>query len=263
MTKQDNICDPYGKIGDMGDWRLTMNADKILICDDDEELCEFIGNYLHMHNYSIVTTSRSDQFIQLVEKELPDLVILDVQMPGLDGFTLCKQIRAQLTIPILFLTGMTQGAERLKGFEAGADDYIIKPFQFGELLARIKANLRWGKQLKLASGEGDQKQRLIFADLTIDLQTYQVTVRQEEVHLQPKEIQLLIVLASKPLQLFSQEQLFAMLWGDMSSSGPETVKVHIRNLRTKIELDPSKPLFIETIRGLGYRFVGKGQVMKS
>jgi DNA-binding response OmpR family regulator len=235
-----------------------MIADKILICDDDEELCEFISNYLQMHNYRTVTTSRSDQFVQLVEKEKPDLVILDVQMPGLDGFTLCKQIREQHAIPILFLTGMTQGEERLKGFEAGADDYIVKPFQFGELLARIKANLRWGKQLKSAIiDEGARKQRLVFKDLTIDLQTYQVTVRQEEVHLQPKEAQLLIVLASKPLQLFSQEQLFAILWGDSSYSGPDTVKVHIRNLRIRIESDPSKPAFIETVRGLGYRFVEK------
>lgn len=234
-----------------------MNRDKILICDDDAELCAFIGNYLTLHNYRTITTSKSDQFVQLVEKEKPDLVILDVQMPGLDGFTLCKKIREHYHIPILFLTGMNQKEERLKGFEAGADDYIVKPFQFGELLARIKANLRWGKQIKPTSDAEDKKHRLIFKDLTIDLLTYKVTAHKEEVHLQPKEVQLLILLASKPHRLFSQEQLHTMLWGEMSASGYDTVKVHIRNLRRKIEPDPSKPSFIETVRGLGYRFIGK------
>lgn len=234
-----------------------MNRDKILICDDDEELCEFISNYLTSHNYRTITTSKSDQFVQLVEKEKPDLVILDVNMPGLDGFTLCKRIREHHNIPILFLTGMNQKEERLKGFEAGADDYIVKPFQFGELLARIKANLRWGKQIKPISDAQDKKIRLKFKDLTIDLLTYKVTAHNEEVHMQPKEVQLLVLLASKPQQLFSQEQLYSMLWGDMSFSSLDTVKVHIRNLRKKIEPDPSKTTFIETVRGLGYRFIGK------
>ncbi len=234
-----------------------MNQDKILICDDDAELCEFISNYLVLHNYRTVTTSKSDQLMDLVEKEKPDLVILDVLMPGADGITLCKQIREHHHIPILFLTGLSKDEERLKGFDAGADDYITKPFQFGELLARIKANLRWGKQIRRGSDAQDKKQILKFKDLTIDLQTYQITAHQEVVHLQPKEAQLLILLASKPQRLFSQEQLHSLIWGDMSSSGLDTVKVHIRNIRKKIELDPSKPIFIETVRGLGYRFIGK------
>jgi len=239
-----------------------MKQDKILICDDDSELCEFIGNYLIMHNYQTVTLSKSDRFLHIVEQEKPDLIILDVDMPDQDGLTLCQQIRERYPFPILFLTGMSQKEAQLKGFEAGADDYIVKPFQFRELLARIKANLRWGKQVNPASDAESRGQQIRFDGLTIDLLTYEVTVHKEEVHLLPKEAQLLILLASNPQQIFSQEQLYSAIWGEMSSSGLDTVKVHIRNIRKKIEPSPPNPVFIETVRGLGYRFIEKREAAR-
>lgn len=221
------------------------------------ELCEFICDYLTLHNFLTITTSKSDQLIHFIEKEKPDLVILDILMPGVDGLSLCKRIREDHHIPILFLTGLNQNEERIKGFEAGADDYITKPFELGELLARIKANLRWARQIKRGSNDYDKKQILKFTDLTIDLLTYKITAHNKEVHLQPKEVQILILLATKPQRVFSQEQLHSLIWGDMSFSSLDTVKVHIRNIRKKIDLDPSKPGFIETERGFGYRFIGK------
>lgn len=234
-----------------------MDRDKILICDDDEELCEFIGSFLKMHNYQAIFTSDPERFIPLFNREAPDLVILDVHMPGLNGLTLCKQIRMHHHIPILLLTGMIQQGDRLRGFEAGADDYITKPFHLTELLARIKANLRWAKQMKATTDPVNKNHQLVFRGLSIDLLTYRVTAYTREAHLLPKEVQLLILLASNPRRLFSQDVLHELLWGEMSTSGLDTVKVHIRNIRRKVDLDPIMPSFIETVRGLGYRFVGQ------
>lgn len=230
-----------------------MRDDKILIVEDEQGIRELIQLYLMKSGYSTIEAKNGEQALQLLTLKKPQLVLLDIEMPGLDGYSVCKQIRNASDIPIIFLSSHRELPDKLKGFELGADDYITKPFDFEELEARIKTNLIKYKKIKMIN----KNNVLFFDNLQINLDTYECLLNNNLVPLSTKEMQLLILLAKRPYQVFSAEQIYDTIWGYDSIGSIQTVKVHIRNLRNKLEDNATQPKYILTVRGFGYRFISK------
>lgn len=230
-----------------------MNQETILIVEDEIGLRELIQLYLMKKGYRVLVASDGEQALKVIEKEKPHLIILDIEMPGMNGFEVCKQIRAKMTLPILFLSSRRDVSDKIKCFELGGDDYITKPFDFGELEARMKANLRRYQQVDRDNPMSDI---LTYGELEIHPSRNQFFRSGESVVLSVKEGQLLILFAKSPNHVWSAEQLYDRIWGIDSTGNIETVKVHISNLRRKLERDPSDPQYIQTVRGFGYLFVG-------
>ncbi|WLR51377.1 response regulator transcription factor [Bacillus tianshenii] len=226
--------------------------EKIMIVEDEAEIRELIELYLHNHGYETVTTDNGLEAVEMFYTESPDLVVLDILLPGADGITVCKKIRETSLIPILFLSCKREAEDIITGLELGADDYITKPFDPSILVARIKANLR-----RLPFRQQDSENLLKYGNLEIDLNAYLVKVNGEGINLFAKELQLLILLARNPDKVFSVDQLYSSIWGVDSFGDTRTVMVHISNLRKKIEVDPANPIFIQTVRGFGYKFSTK------
>jgi len=228
-----------------------MVEEKILLVEDEQGIRELIQLYLENREYSVIPAENGRKALQLTESEKPDLILLDIEMPGLDGFEVCQKIREILDIPIIFISSRRDVLDKIKCFELGGDDYITKPFDFAELEARIRANLRRYQ-------EGRKKQLtniLKFGDLTIHLDSYECYLHKRRVPLSTKEIQVLILLAKRPNQVFSAEQIYDQIWGFDSVGDIQSVKVHISNLRRKLEENSTNQTFIRTVRGFGYRFV--------
>ncbi|THF83839.1 response regulator transcription factor [Cohnella fermenti] len=217
----------------------------ILIIEDDPYISELIGLYLGREGFSFSVAANGEEGIALFLSELPELVILDLMLPGLDGFAVCKKIRSERSTPIIILTGKGESYDKLKGFELGADDYMVKPFDPKELLARIKAVM---KRLK----PGFAREPVRYADLVIDLDRYIVQCGGAELTLPPKEMELLHTLATMPNRVLTREQLLDRVWGYDFEGDPRTVDVHIKRIREKIGSTPNYR--IETIRGVGYKF---------
>ncbi|MGI6227606.1 MAG: response regulator [Peptococcales bacterium] len=228
-----------------------MAGETILIVDDDEDIREILKLYLKKENYQVISAGDGNQAVTYALTANPDLIILDMMLPGLDGIEICQEIRKQLTTPIIFLSCKSTPVEKSLGLTAGGDDYMSKPFDAMELLARVKAQLRRNRMLKT---ENNQDNFLIYPGLTIDLTSLSVVAYGQLVALSPKEFQLLSLLAQNPNTVFSSEQLFQLLWGMESLGDNRTIMVHISNLRKKIERDPANPIFIKTIKGAGYKF---------
>src|SRR5690625_525942 len=228
-----------------------MVEEKILLVEDEQGIRELIQLYLENREYSVIPAENGRKALQLTESEKPDLILLDIEMPGLDGFEVCQKIREILDIPIIFISSRRDVLDKIKCFELGGDDYITKPFDFAELEARIRANLRRYQ-------EGRKKQLtniLKFGDLAIHLDSYECYLHKRRVPLSTKEIQVLILLAKRPNQVFSAEQIYDQIWGFDSVGDIQSVKVHISNLRRKLEENSTNQTFIRTVRGFGYRFV--------
>ncbi|MBB6633963.1 response regulator transcription factor [Cohnella thailandensis] len=221
----------------------------ILIIEDDPYISELIGLYLKREGFGFEVAANGEEGIELFLSETPDLVILDLMLPGLDGFAVCKQIRSQRSTPIIILTGKGESYDKLKGFELGADDYLVKPFDPKELLARIKAVMR---RLK----PGFAREPIKYADLVIDLDRYIVQCGRTEMTLPPKEMELLHTLASMPNRVLTREQLLDRVWGYDFEGDPRTVDVHIKRIREKI--GSTEHYRIDTIRGVGYKFEVSG-----
>ena len=183
-----------------------------------------------------------------------DLILLDVQLPGIDGFEFCKTIRNEVDIPIIMVTSKTEDIDKIKGFGLGADDYITKPFSLLELVARVEANLAQYKRLKAAASAGRSESELAIGNLRLNLNARRVYIDGREIELRVKEFDLLSFLMMNPEVVFTREQLYEHVWGMDSSGDVRTVVVHINRLREKIESDPSKPAIIQTVWGAGYRF---------
>ncbi|KJS22293.1 MAG: transcriptional regulator [Clostridiaceae bacterium BRH_c20a] len=228
-----------------------MAGETILIVDDDEDIREILTLYLEKESYQVIIASDGHQAIANALTANPDLIILDMMLPGLDGIEVCQEIRKQLTTPIIFLSCKGTPIEKSMGLTAGGDDYISKPFDALELLARVKAHLRRSRMLKRTNSSD---KLLTYPGLTIDLISLSVMVNEKPVTLSPKEFQLLALLAQNPNTVFSSEQLFQSLWGMESLGDHRTVMVHISNIRRKIEKDPPHPIYIKTIKGAGYKF---------
>ncbi|CAH1190024.1 Transcriptional regulatory protein SrrA [Paenibacillus plantiphilus] len=226
----------------------------ILIIEDDTVIAEVQKDYLEASGYKVRIAPAGDAGLQLALDEKFDLIILDLMLPGVDGYEICKQVRQISTVPILMCSAKKEEIDKIRGFGLGADDYIIKPFSVGELVARVKAHIARFERL---TGDQPQKrfqEQVRIRDIVIDKLPRKVYVREKEIVFTTKEYDLLLYLASNPNQVFTKEQLFDSIWGMDSLGELPTVTVHISKLREKIELNPSKPQLIETIWGVGYRF---------
>ncbi|MDO8682566.1 MAG: response regulator transcription factor [Armatimonadota bacterium] len=221
---------------------------RILIVEDESALAETLAVNLKAEGYRTIIASDGVSALDLAASERPDLVILDIMLPGLDGLEVCRALRKRTDIPIIMLTAKAREVDKVIGLEIGADDYITKPFSMLELIARVRAALRRhnkdiGKQEVIQSG-----------DLTLDRASHTVTISSVDVDLRPKEFDLLTVLLENKGRALSREALLRQVWGEDEYIDHNTVDVHIRRLREKIEDDPSKPKRVLTIRGAGYKF---------
>jgi DNA-binding response OmpR family regulator len=226
---------------------------KILVADDEEDIVDIIKIYLESEGYEVITASDGFETLKKAEYESPHLIILDIMMPKLDGFEVCRRIRAEMSTPILILTARrTEDVDKVIGLELGADDYMIKPFDSRELVARVKALLRrtYREDYQVRS----PTETIKFKDLIIDIQRRQVNIRGKSLQLTVKEFDLLFFLASHPGRVYSRDQLLDEVWGRDCVVGPRTVDVHIRRLREQIESNAAEPEYIQTVWGIGYKF---------
>lgn len=225
---------------------------KIMVVEDDPEIREMIRLYLSQEGFQVVETSDGRQAPSRVLEEKPDLVLLDILLPGFDGIEICEKIRQFSTVPIIFLSSKAEEVDKIIGLTIGADDYLTKPFSPRELVARIRTLLR--RQRFNTSATKPEEQILIFSDLQINLLNYTVKLKKNSIELSSKEFGLLSYLAKHPGQVFTTEQLYVAIWDESSVGETRTVLVHISSLRKKIEPDPSNPQYILTVRGIGYKF---------
>ncbi|MDW7674561.1 MAG: response regulator transcription factor [Bacillota bacterium] len=228
-----------------------MAGETILIVDDDEDIREVLTLYLKKEGYQVISAEDGSEAVTRAFKANPDLIILDMMLPGLDGVEVCQEIRKKLSTPIIFLSCKGEPLDKSIGLTAGGDDYMSKPFDALEILARVKAHLRRNRMLKSTV---NSNKLLAYQGLSINLTSLSVVANNKPVLLSPKEFQLLVLLAESPNKVFSSEELFQSLWGTESFGDHRTVMVHISNIRRKVEQDPAKPIYIKTIKGAGYKF---------
>ncbi len=231
----------------------------ILVVEDDLTLLETLEYNLAAESYEVITAADGLTALEIAREEEPDLIVLDLMLPGLDGFEVCRILRQEMNVPILMLTARVDELDRVVGLEMGADDYLTKPFSMRELVARVKALLRRVRLIReeLAEEKGQAgPEQLVFGDLIIDLDRRDVRVRGESIHLKPQEYELLVFLARHPGMALSRDLLLERVWGWDYAGGSRTVDVHVRWLREKIEADPADPERIVTVRGVGYCFEG-------
>jgi len=229
---------------------------KILIADDEPEILKLLQRYIEKEGYSVDTASDGLEAISLFNQNEYHLVILDIMMPQIDGIEVCRRLRNDTNVPIIMLTAKDDETDKVLGLRIGADDYMTKPFGMNELMARVNAHLR--RYLVLSGGSNlTNKNILEFNNLKIDLKSYMVYRGKELLNLTAKEFELLKFFASHPKQVFTKAQIFKYVWGDEYIEDDNTVMVHIRRLRKKIEVNPEKPQFIQTVWGIGYKFVGE------
>jgi two-component system, OmpR family, response regulator MtrA len=221
-----------------------MNA-RILVVDDDPALAEMIGIVLRGEEYEPVFCADGGGALQAFRDARPDLVLLDVMLPGKDGIEVCGEIRAESGAPIIMLTAKGDTADVVSGLEAGADDYVVKPFNPKELVARIRTRLR--------PAQPETTDTLSIGDLVIDVPGHEVRRGDARIPLTPLEFQLLLALAAKPQQVFTREMLLEQVWGYHYKADTRLVNVHVQRLRAKVEHDPDNPRIVSTVRGVGYR----------
>lgn len=226
----------------------------ILIIEDEKAIAELERDYLESYGFGVHIEGRGDIGLQKALEGEFDLIILDVMVPKLDGFEICRQIRQSHNIPILMVTSKKEDIDKIRGLGLGADDYMTKPFSPSELVARVKAHLARFERLTGDRSGGERGEQIRIRGLLIDKPSRRVTIHDNESSLTSKEYELLLLLASNPNRVFEKEELFERIWGLDSNGDAATVTVHIRRLREKIEHDPSNPQYIETIWGVGYRF---------
>jgi len=224
---------------------------KILVVDDEPSIVKSIQYSLEKEGYTVATAHDGAQAIEVARREKPNLVILDVMLPSLDGYEVCRQIRQEMPVPIIMLTAKGEEIDKVVGLEIGADEYVTKPFSLRELLARIKALLRLVARYQEAKAA--QPDKIEIGDLVIDLTRHEVTLGGKVLNLTLKEYELLKLMALNANKVLSREFLIEQVWGyDFTGEG-RTVDVHIHWLREKIEKDPNNPMRIQTVRGVGYR----------
>jgi DNA-binding response OmpR family regulator len=223
---------------------------QIVIVEDEPDICEVVSLYLKRAGYQVTCYADGLAAQEALLRQLPDLVILDVMLPGVDGFTLTRNLRDRFDVPIILLTSRREEADRIAGLELGADDYVVKPFSPQELVSRVRAVLRRVRASSQTVVEGS----LDFGDLSINPQTRLVRLNAQEIILTAKEFDLLYHLAQHPRQVFTRDQLLESIWGMSDYIDPGTVTVHIRRLREKIEQDPAAPSHLVTVWGVGYKF---------
>jgi len=218
---------------------------RVLIVDDDTALAEMLGIVLRSEGYEPVLCADGSHALEVFREQKPDLVLLDLMLPGMDGIDVCRAIRAESGVPIVMLTAKTDTIDVVVGLESGADDYVLKPFKPKELVARIRARLRRTEQ--------PAPELLEIGDLVIDVAGHSVKRNGSAISLTPLEFDLLVALARKPWQVFSREVLLEQVWGYRHAADTRLVNVHVQRLRSKVERDPEHPEIIVTVRGVGYK----------
>lgn len=228
----------------------------ILIADDEKEIADLIAIHLKKEGYQVMKAADGAEAVQMVEAYSIDLVILDIMMPKMDGYEVTRQLRENYNMPIIFLSAKTSDFDKVQGLVIGADDYVTKPFTPIELVARVNAQLRRFIKLNQLKTGHNSKSDMVFGGLTISPEHHSVTLFGEQIELTPKEFNILYLLASHPKKVFSAESIFQQVWGEAYFESGNTVMVHIRTLRKKLENDKQKEKWIKTVWGVGYTFNG-------
>lgn len=229
--------------------------EKILIVEDDEEIALAVKEYLEKIKYTLVWASTGKEGLEEFRKDKFDLLIIDIMMPEMDGFTLCKNIRLKSEVPIIIISAKHGDDDKVKGLKIGADDYLTKPFSLVELEARVQSHLR--KYKKYIGNVSIDSGCIYKGGLTIDEDKKDIKINGEQVHLTSKELELLILMSQNPNRAFTKKELYENIWNESDVDGNNTVTVHIKALREKLKEDVKKPQFIETVWGIGYRFIGE------
>jgi two-component system alkaline phosphatase synthesis response regulator PhoP len=227
---------------------VTTMAQKILVIDDEPKIVEICQDYLKADGYDVISAVDGPNGLAAIRTEKPDLIVLDLMLPGMNGLDLCKQLRRESNVPVIMLTARVDEADKLAGLELGADDYITKPFSPRELVARVRTVLR-------RTGGGDSPDVLRVGELTLDRERYMVTLPGREESLTPTEFEILFTLASQPGRIFTRSQLLTAGHGVAFTSYERAIDSHIRNLRKKLEASEEEPRYIATIYGVGYKFI--------
>jgi len=222
---------------------------RIVLVDDDANLRHTLGYALRQEGFEVFAAEDGERGLEAFHQSRPDVVLLDVMLPNLDGFEVCRRIRKESDVPILMLTARDTELDKVVGLELGADDYLAKPFSTRELVARVRALLRRTRQPAASVGEP-----LESAGLLLDAVRHRVTLEGREIPLKPKEFDLLAFFMAHPGQVFGREQLLASVWGYDFAGDSRTVDTHVKTLREKLDDDAEHPLWIDTVRGVGYRF---------
>jgi DNA-binding response OmpR family regulator len=225
---------------------------RILIIEDEKSIAELEQDYLEINGFRTEMVHTGDIGLQKALTQDYDLILLDVMLPNIDGFEICKRLRAIKDIPIIMVTAKKEEIDKIRGLGLGADDYLVKPFSPNEMVARVKAHL--SRYERLSMKQNSESQGIYIRGLFIDRSARRVFVNNQEITLTTKEFDVLTFLALNPEQVFSKDHLFERIWGYDSTGDVSTVTVHIRKIREKIENDPSNPEYIETLWGSGYRF---------
>ena len=226
---------------------MANNKTKVLVVDDDVNICELIRLYLEKEGYEVLAVYSGTKALEVFSDFTPNIVILDIMLPGIDGLQVCREIRKKSNIPIIMLTAKGETFDKVLGLELGADDYIVKPFDPKELIARVKAVLR-------RYGRTDYNvEEVVYPNLVVNRSNYTVRLNGKEMELPPKELELLFFLASNPNKVFTREQLLEHVWGFDFYGDSRTVDVHIKRLREKIDL-PNQVWQLKTVWGVGYKF---------
>jgi DNA-binding response OmpR family regulator len=231
-----------------------MNGQTILVVDDEPSIAEIVSLYLRQAGFRVRVARDGVAALKALTEELPDLVVLDLMLPGVDGLEITRRLRAVGNTPIIMLTARREEADRVLGLEIGADDYIVKPFSNAELVSRVRAVLRRTTASAALPVDGRQPAILRYELLSIDFKTRLVTIEGRELMLTAKEFDLLWYLAAHPRQVFNRDQLLDAVWGETQYIDPSTVTVHVRRVREKIERDPATPRHLHTVWGVGYKF---------
>jgi len=221
---------------------------KALVVEDDGNIAELLRLYLEKDGYTVAIADNGAAGVSEFERFEPDLVLLDIMLPVLDGWAVCREIRTSSNVPIIMLTAKGETIDKVAGLEMGADDYLVKPFEVGELIARIHAVMR-----RYESNDGAESKRLVFDNLTIDMDSFELLVRDKRVDAPPKEMELLFHLASSPNRVYTRNQLLDEVWGFDYFGDSRTVDVHIKRLREKLE-NVSDKWSLKTVWGVGYKF---------
>lgn len=220
---------------------------KIMVVDDEPQILKVLKAYLEKAGYQVVTASEGKAALQTFQREAPDFLILDLNLPGMDGLDICRAIRHDSNIPILMLTARVEEADRLIGLEMGADDYVLKPFSPREVVARVRTIFR---RTDAAPARPDKLQ---VGDLWIDQDLHTVTLAGRAIELTPTEFEILVTLAKQPKRVFSRLQIMEQAQGDAFEGYERTIDAHIKNIRLKLEPNPKKPVYIQTVFGMGYK----------
>ncbi|MEP7137548.1 MAG: response regulator transcription factor [Chloroflexota bacterium] len=228
-----------------------MNAKSILVVEDEASIAEVVSLYLKRAGYTVQIAADGRQALNILEKQIPDFVILDLMLPEVDGLALTRWLRDRSDVPIIMLTARRAEIDRIAGLEMGADDYVVKPFSPQELVSRVRAVMR---RLGREQAEVENERSLSFPNLSIEPKSRVVMVKESPIELTAKEFDMLYLLARHPKQVFTREQLLERVWGGAQYIDPGTVTVHVRRLREKIEDDASKPMRLLTVWGVGYKF---------